>query len=84
MGFFSTERKVCVNCGSVTYPKMVTKGSIFIEILLWLCFLIPGLIYSVWRLTSRHEACPKCKAPNMVPVNSPKGKAIIEQIRRSN
>jgi len=27
---------------------MRTRGSILIEIVLWLCFLVPGLIYFIW------------------------------------
>jgi len=41
-------------------PMKITKGSIVIEIILWLCLLFPGVIYSLWRVTSRYKACPKC------------------------
>lgn len=61
----------CPNCGTIGAPKTITKGSILIEIVLWLAFLLPGLIYSIWRLSSRYQACPACKAPNMIPANSP-------------
>ena len=61
----------CPNCGTVGAPKTITKGSFLIEFILWLAFLIPGLIYSIWRLSSRYQACPACKAPNMIPTNSP-------------
>lgn len=74
---FTVTEKVCVNCGSRGFPKTKTKGSFFIELILWLCFLIPGLIYSVWRLTTRYKACPKCGAPNMVPFDSPRGREIL-------
>jgi hypothetical protein len=62
----------CGNCGTVGKPKKVTKGSIVIEIFLWLMMILPGLLYSVWRLSTRHTACPGCGAPNMIPVDSPK------------
>ena len=64
----------CTNCGTVAPPKKVTRGSFLIEVMLWLCFLLPGLIYSIWRLTSRALVCPKCGAPNMIPVDSPRAK----------
>ncbi len=70
---------VCTSCGYVGLPKKITKGSIIIELFLWLCFLAPGLIYSLWRLTSRHEACPKCKHDSMIPIDSPKGQEIMNQ-----
>lgn len=61
----------CPNCGHAGGSTSKTRGSILIEIVLWLCFIIPGLIYSIWRLTTRHKACPSCGAPNMIPANSP-------------
>ena len=70
--------KVCTNCGFIGKPKMKTKGSIFLEILLWMLFLLPGLIYSVWRMSTKQKVCPKCEAPNMVPEDSPAGQKIIQ------
>ena len=70
---------VCANCGYVGKPKTVTRGSIFIEIILWLTFLIPRLIYSIWRLTTRHKSCPQFFAPNMVPLDSPRGRKLVEE-----
>lgn len=70
------DKMICANCGSIGKPKKVTKGSLFIEIILWLCFFIPGLIYSIWRMTSKYTACPSCGAKNMVPLNSPVGQKL--------
>ena len=69
----------CQNCGSQGKPKLYTKGSIFTEILLWLCFLLPGLIYSIWRVSSRFRGCPSCGAPNMISLDSPKARAALAQ-----
>lgn len=64
-------KRHCTRCGTDAPPRTVTRGSIFIEILLWLCFLVPGLIYSIWRLTTRHQACAACGSPELVPMGSP-------------
>jgi|GEM_PF-983782 len=69
---------ICTQCGNIGDPKTETKGSIIIEIVLWLCFLIPGLIYSIWRLTSRYKACKLCNGNSVIPINSPVGMQIIE------
>ena len=69
---------ICPNCGSIGKPKSVTRGSIFIEIILWLAFLIPGLIYSIWRLTTRHKACPQCLSSHPIPLDSPRGRKLLE------
>lgn len=51
-----------------------------IELVLWLCFIIPGLIYSLWRLSTRSPGCPSCGQPGMVNVNSPHGKLLAEKL----
>lgn len=61
---------ICTNCKYQGDPIKVTKGHFLIEVVLWCCYIIPGVIYSLWRLTTRYDACPKCKAPNMIPATS--------------
>jgi uncharacterized membrane protein YqaE (UPF0057 family) len=68
---------VCPSCGYVGSQRSYTKGSIWVELFLWLCLAIPGLIYSIWRLSSKYKGCPKCKNPGMIPADSPVGKKII-------
>lgn len=69
---------VCPSCGSRGEPKTITKGSTGIELILWLCLLVPGLIYSIWRLSSRVKGCPSCGSMGMIPANSPHGKKLID------
>ena len=68
----------CSNCGYIGKSKRIPKGSMAVEIILWLCFIVPGLIYSIWRMSSYHAACPICGSQNLVPLNSPNGKKILE------
>jgi len=70
---------ICTTCGYVGKAKKMVKGSIVIELALWLMFIIPGLIYSLWRLTSKHDACPKCGGINLIPVDSPNGQKILAE-----
>lgn len=66
----------CQHCGFIGQPKTFTKGSFLIEVALWLMLIVPGLIYSLWRVTSgRYKGCPTCGAPNMIPADSPKARA---------
>ena len=70
---------ICESCGNNGWPKTLTPGSIWIELLLW-CFLcFPGLIYSIWRLTARRKACPHC-AGMMIPATSPRGRLLAQQL----
>lgn len=66
---------VCSSCGHIINPTAHTKGSCLIEGILWLFFLIPGLIYSIWRITSREDVCPACKG-KPIPINSPQGQEL--------
>jgi hypothetical protein len=39
--------------------------------------LLPGLSYSVWRETSRYNACPKCKNASVIPLDTPVGQELF-------
>lgn len=69
---------VCTACGSIGKPIKTVKGNFFTEIVLWCFLLLPGLIYTTWRLTSKYKACPKCGKPTMIPMDTPTGKALIQ------
>ena len=70
----------CTACGHQGKPESDTPGSIWIEVVLWLCFLIPGLIYSIWRLNKRHDVCTSCGRGDLIPANSPKAMAQKKQM----
>lgn len=46
------------------------------ELFLFLLFIVPGLIYGVWRLTTKRKICPACGSVDLVPVNSPVGRKL--------
>ena len=52
---------ICEKCYDMNNGIKHTKGSFFIEIVLWLCFFVPGVIYSIWRLSTRGKVCKICK-----------------------
>jgi len=60
------ECKLCKHKG-VTKKKI--KGSFLVEVILWLFFIIPGLIYSIWRLTTKDNVCSNCgHSSHLVPI----------------
>jgi hypothetical protein len=73
---------ICPQCGTRAEPRTETRGSIWIEVVLWLCLIVPGLIYSIWRLTSRYQACPACHHAGMIPIDSPIGRQLAERFPR--
>jgi len=78
----------CQHCGETGRPVTRVKGSFLTEALIWIGLLIigaivswwlllPAVLYSVWRLSTKDRVCPKCAAPNMIPVDSPKARAAL-------
>lgn len=70
---------ICTVCGHVGKPKKTVKGSILIELFLWCLLLVPGLIYSIWRLTTKATVCVKCSSANIVPLDSPVGAELMKK-----
>lgn len=79
----STSDWYCLQCGQFSAPKKVTKGSILIEIFLWLMLIVPGIIYSLWRQTTKYRACRHCGATSIVPQGSPKAQEALAALRRT-
>lgn len=67
----SEGRLFCTSCGSQGEGRTRTRGSFLIEIVLWLCLIVPGLIYSIWRMTTKARVCEACGASTLVPADSP-------------
>jgi hypothetical protein len=65
------EQKLCTVCGAVGTTKRSMKGSLLTELLLWCFFLLPGLIYSIWRHSTVAQVCRNCGSPAVIPLGSP-------------
>jgi len=63
--------RYCKNCGHTGACESHTPGNVFIELILWLCIIVPGLIYSIWRVSSRKAKCTQCGSFDVVPSTSP-------------
>ena len=68
----------CTSCGYAGATKSEVRGNVFIEIILWLAFLVPGIIYSIWRSSSRHSVCPVCQKDTLIPIDSPNAREALE------
>jgi hypothetical protein len=67
---------VCARCQSQVTPQDAMPGSFGLEVFLWLFFIIPGVIYSSWRHSSRKRLCPVCGEQNPVPLDTPLGQQL--------
>lgn len=71
----------CTACGHAGVPESNTPGSLLIEIVLWCFFLVPGLVYSLWRHAKRHPACAKCGSAALIPPDSPVARAAMARLQ---
>ncbi|VEB35523.1 Uncharacterised protein [Legionella cherrii] len=48
-----------VNCGYIGKPKKEARGSIIVGLILCMFFLLPGVLYFLFRSGYRYS-CPNC------------------------
>lgn len=65
----------CNNCGSVSKSKL--KGSGWITLILILFYIVPGIIYMIWR-RSGLGICGICKSPNIKPYTGEPKKTVLQ------
>lgn len=68
---FGSSNKFCKSCGYSGSTKRFMPGSIIIEIVMWCAFLIPGIIYTLWRHSAEVKVCGKCGSKEVIPLDSP-------------
>jgi len=71
------EPMLCTQCGTIRSPKRVTPGSGWITFVLLLFFIVPGLIYWIWRHTSTYSVCAQCGSKNVIPPRTPLAQDMI-------
>lgn len=77
MLFMKKKDIACLKCEYVGKPKLKVKGNLAVEIFLWLFFLLPGILYTLWRSASAYYGCPICGSDSTVPLTSPRGEQIL-------
>ncbi|MBW2418763.1 MAG: hypothetical protein JRH19_09470 [Deltaproteobacteria bacterium] len=60
------KRMLCTDCSEVSVPDTVLEGSDLLELIGWACFVLPGLLYSVWRHLLRFKVCPHCGSGDLM------------------
>lgn len=70
---------ICKQCGTVHDGHRHLPGNGWIEAVLWLAYIFPGLVYSIWRRSGRKPTCGACGSRDLVPLSSPVGKALQTQ-----
>lgn len=76
-----TKPMFCLACGKTTIPKPHYRGSFLAEAALWDCLVVPGIVYSGWRLKTRRKVCAACGSERIVSPHSPG--AMVDAQRRA-
>lgn len=76
---FIKKKVVCLDCGTHAKPKEAYKGNVALELILWCFFLLPGLIYTIYRSTSGYPVCKHCKSSRVVPEDSIMAKQLMQK-----
>lgn len=74
-----SEEMVCRQCESVGTPEKEMPGNLAFGCALFFFFVVPGILYSIWRLTNKTNVCQFCGSEDLVPKHSPAGERIIEE-----
>jgi hypothetical protein len=67
----SDPQRYCTRCGTVAEPEYQYAGSLLIEILLLLLFIVPAIFYHFWRKSREYWGCPSCKSGEIIRLDSP-------------
>jgi hypothetical protein len=61
----------CKNCGHSGKASWKHRGSATLEVALWLCLIIPGVFYTMWRGNGKVRWCKKCFSKDIIPSDTP-------------
>src|SRR4030067_3100668 len=68
---------LCARCGYLGEARMLERGGTLLELFLWLLGFVPGLIYNLWRFSTRRSVCAVCESDSLVPLHSARGRELL-------
>lgn len=72
---------ICTTCGTEAVGGYRRRGNGAAELLLWVCFIVPGIVYTAWRnLGPNVRICLTCGHETMVPLSTPVGRRMHEEL----
>ena len=67
---------ICTHCGHRALRRAPThRDRNLWHGILWACFLLPGLLHTMWHLLS-NPRCPTCGEPTLIPRDTPVGHVV--------
>lgn len=81
-GIDFNKKYLCLECGCQRDPIDAKRGLLVIEIFMWLLYILPGVIYSIWRRVRKQQVCPNCRNPSMVLTSSSRAMGIRRLMKK--
>ena len=78
-----TAQYVCRECEQACRAVRLTRGRFWLEVTLWILFFPVGIVYSIWRLSTRYNGCPACGSERLVDAETPAGKRLLGKVNAS-
>lgn len=60
----------CKECYEVAVPKTVTPGYFIIELVAWCFMVLPGLLYTMYRISNKKKVCAHCGSESVIKADS--------------
>jgi hypothetical protein len=57
---------LCTSCGRTDVPDDLVAGSDRLELAAWCLFLLPGLLYCLWRQANGRSVCTHCGSSDLL------------------
>ncbi len=80
-GIDFSRKYICMECGCQRDPVKAKRGLLVVEIFMWLLYIVPGVIYSIWRRVRKHEICSKCRMPSIVLTSSSRAMGMMRLLK---
>jgi hypothetical protein len=74
-------QRICTQCLTTGQRIKVYPGSGWITLFLFALGVLPGLIYSTWRMSAVKKVCPCCGNTTMIPISSPNGQQLSKKVK---
>lgn len=75
----SDDDYICRACGHRGVPESGKGGSAWILLILLMLYIIPGVIYWLWRRGTGYKSCPACGSKEVIPVSTPMGQKLAQE-----
>lgn len=76
-----TRKYLCMECGCQRDPIIAKRGFLVIELFMWLMYILPGIIYSIWRRVRTQQVCSNCRTPSIVLTSSSRAMGMMALLK---